>query len=284
MHAFTLLVASATTFALTSANPLTSLSARVPVSLNGVCGALNGTATCQGSGFGNCCSQFGWCGTDAAHCVTGCQAGYGTCGLPAASSTWNNLGCYTDTTLARTLSVSYNVAGNTVEKCQDTCAAAGYKYAGVEYGTQCYCDNAIMNNAVPAAAAGCNMPCPGNGAELCGGSNVMNLYSVIPTFQNLGCYTDTTNSRTLRTSLNLGGNTNQKCQNACYNAGFKYSGTEFGSQCFCDSSIQASGALVTDGSCNKACAGDDSQICGGPNRLTVSVFVAPVNPVVVLPL
>lgn len=49
------------------------------VSTDGSCGGTNGY-TCQGSSFGNCCSQYGWCGSDAAHCGTGCQSSFGTCG------------------------------------------------------------------------------------------------------------------------------------------------------------------------------------------------------------
>lgn len=38
------------------------------VSKDGKCGAANGNTICQGSGFGNCCSQYGWCGSTADHC------------------------------------------------------------------------------------------------------------------------------------------------------------------------------------------------------------------------
>ncbi|KAF2191086.1 carbohydrate esterase family 4 protein [Zopfia rhizophila CBS 207.26] len=47
------------------------------VSTDGKCGS-NG-ATCQGSEFGNCCSQYGWCGSTVDHCSNGCQSGFGTC-------------------------------------------------------------------------------------------------------------------------------------------------------------------------------------------------------------
>lgn len=36
----------------------------------------------------------------------------------------------------------------------------------------------------------------------------------------------------------------------------------------CDNFIRNTGALVEDG-CSMPCAGDDEQICGGPNRMTV---------------
>ena len=46
-----------------------------PVSKDGKCGPANGGATCEGSGFGDCCSSSGWCGTDDAHCGTDCISG-----------------------------------------------------------------------------------------------------------------------------------------------------------------------------------------------------------------
>ncbi|RYP80080.1 hypothetical protein DL769_002654 [Monosporascus sp. CRB-8-3] len=51
-----------------------------PVSEDGSCGGADGV-TCVGSEFGNCCSQYGWCGSSADHCGTGCQPEFGSgCG------------------------------------------------------------------------------------------------------------------------------------------------------------------------------------------------------------
>ncbi|PSK60533.1 Chitin deacetylase [Elsinoe australis] len=50
----------------------------LPTTSDGQCGA-NGR-TCLGSFSGNCCSQWGWCGSGADYCGTGCQSGFGTCG------------------------------------------------------------------------------------------------------------------------------------------------------------------------------------------------------------
>ncbi|KAJ0382111.1 hypothetical protein COL922a_013212 [Colletotrichum nupharicola] len=63
-----------------------------PVSTDGQCGPSNGGTTCTGSTFGKCCSSSGWCGTDDAHCGSGCQSGDcvkgavttdGSCGIGA---------------------------------------------------------------------------------------------------------------------------------------------------------------------------------------------------------
>jgi hypothetical protein len=41
-------------------------------STDGSCGGALG-ALCTGTTFGDCCSAYGWCGSDSAHCGTGCQ-------------------------------------------------------------------------------------------------------------------------------------------------------------------------------------------------------------------
>jgi len=46
------------------------------VSTNGRCGFIYGDAVCPES---QCCSEYGYCGTSAAHCGDGCQFGYGQC-------------------------------------------------------------------------------------------------------------------------------------------------------------------------------------------------------------
>ncbi|OUM59851.1 carbohydrate-binding module family 18 protein, partial [Piromyces sp. E2] len=47
-----------------------------PTSTNGKCGADNGNTSCPNN---QCCSKYGWCGTDDQYCGTGCQAEFGAC-------------------------------------------------------------------------------------------------------------------------------------------------------------------------------------------------------------
>lgn len=235
-------------------------------STDAICGAFNGSTTCAGSPFGSCCSQFGYCGSSDIHCGTGCQVGYGTCG-PPQPKTWTNLGCYTDNTLSRTLNTSVLVAGNTVERCQNACANRGFTHAGVEFGSQCFCGTAVQNS--PSLSTQCNKECAGDSREICGGSNAINLYTLVPTWQNLGCYSDSTIARTLDTSLNIAGNTVEKCQAECMAGGFIYAGMEFGSQCFCGNAILNDGAPIAASSCNRPCPGDSAAICGGSNALSL---------------
>ncbi|KAF2277007.1 uncharacterized protein EI97DRAFT_364423, partial [Westerdykella ornata] len=50
------------------------------ISRNGRCGADFGL-TCKGSQYGNCCSQYNYCGRSSDYCSPnkGCQPGFGDC-------------------------------------------------------------------------------------------------------------------------------------------------------------------------------------------------------------
>ncbi|KAF2272051.1 uncharacterized protein EI97DRAFT_407117 [Westerdykella ornata] len=55
------------------------------ISPNGQCGNVT---TCAGSGFGDCCSEWYFCGSSSAYCGTGCRSAFGRCGgvQPSLSS------------------------------------------------------------------------------------------------------------------------------------------------------------------------------------------------------
>ncbi|KAF2019070.1 carbohydrate esterase family 4 protein [Aaosphaeria arxii CBS 175.79] len=68
----------------TATRPPTSTPTNKVISNDGTCGGT-GQMTCKDSPFGNCCSQYGWCGSTTDHCGTGCQSAFGTCGSPVSS-------------------------------------------------------------------------------------------------------------------------------------------------------------------------------------------------------
>lgn len=83
-------------------------------------------------------------------------------------------GCYTEGNGVRALG-AVNTANNalTVQKCATFCS--GYKYMGVEYGSECFCANTIGAGAA-LTTSGCDMVCSGDATSLCGGPNRLNFY------------------------------------------------------------------------------------------------------------
>lgn len=76
---------------------------------------------------------------------------------------WAFEGCYTDNIGSRTLANQVNTLGGgdnmTVQNCVDACKASGYSLAGVEYASQCFCDNTYTNGALASDQTSCNMVC-----------------------------------------------------------------------------------------------------------------------------
>ncbi|KAH6603806.1 wsc domain-containing [Trichoderma cornu-damae] len=69
----------------------------------------------------------------------------------------------------------------TAQVCLSHCQQ--YKYAGVEYGQECWCGDALnlagWADATPGrnvSSSECNLPCPGNATEYCGAGNRLQLY------------------------------------------------------------------------------------------------------------
>lgn len=221
---------------------------------------------------------------------------------------YNFVGCYSEVP-GRALRDQMPVApatGFSIRTCQKACQ--GYTYFGLEYGQECFCSNSIAScsakqlNSDPAIN-GCSMSCAGNATQYCGGSNRIQLYQHMnrapafsscepetasrPTYQQtsghyryIGCFTDNTQRRTLKAKVTASrSNTVDQCAAAC--VGYQYFGTEYGSECYCDSGIGASstfapgGADATLNGCSIPCDGDASTYCGGSDRLTIYSLTVP---------
>ncbi|MBL8343148.1 MAG: WSC domain-containing protein [Rubrivivax sp.] len=95
--------------------------------------------------------------------------------VPAALAAPRYLGCFRDPNRPFDLDgFLVRSAQNTPERCIQTCAAKGFKYAGVQYGESCLCGNSYGRFG---AAPACNVPCTGNAGQACGGPNANAVFS-----------------------------------------------------------------------------------------------------------
>lgn len=170
----------------------------------------------------------------------------------------------------------------TVENCISFCSNKDFIYAGLEYYQECYCGNYILNGGAETTASDCSFPCTGDSAEVCGAGNRLSMYwsgqspppapEIVPSvglWESLGCYIDNNGGRTLPNQVAVSDNTIENCVSACYNAGYVLAGAEYSDECWCGSSIGAGGAPAAASSCNMLCTGNNSEYCGGPNRLNL---------------
>ena len=160
-------------------------------------------------------------------------------------------GCYTDTnSTGRSLTYQFpDSQTNTVPSCISQCSGKGYTIAGLQYGTQCFCDNYVANSPQLRPDSECNMACSGDATQKCGAGGRNSIYSsgplgprtppgpltgsALPTGWNYtGCLKDNINNmRSLPYFMNFpSNNSNTMCINLCQQFGFSVAGTEYGAQ------------------------------------------------------
>jgi hypothetical protein len=92
-----------------------------------------------------------------------------------------------------------------------------------------------------------------------------------PTAWNLrGCYPDEDKDLpVLEEQVSVGDDlTISKCQDSCYRASFEFAGVKEGNECWCSSFIGGE-STRNESDCNIPCTGDEDEICGGKDRLSV---------------
>ena len=101
--------------------------------------------------------------------------------LVSSAGKYNAKQCLTDPgTHDRALNAATMTSTNmTVANCVAFCQKGKYKYAGLEYASQCFCDNSIQA-ASGAKALACDtntlMPCSGDKYSFCGAGSLLQLY------------------------------------------------------------------------------------------------------------
>jgi glucan endo-1,3-alpha-glucosidase len=95
------------------------------------------------------------------------------------TSEWARLGCAVDS-FDRILTGFSNLAyvGLTVDKCLAECESKGFIYGGVQGGTECFC-GAKPSRAYQYNPNNCDVPCPGDNTETCGGGWGLELFQLV---------------------------------------------------------------------------------------------------------
>lgn len=150
---------------------------------DGTCGGDTGF-TCKDSGFGDCCSQYHWCGSSKVHCGAGCEAGFGDCSSSGSAITNN-----------RTTDSSKSLTPRTIKASKSCPLLNGKTYktsCGAKFRFECDKDringdvrwpgNGFYTKTLEECAAACSL-WPG-----CKGINWVDYYTNGP------CYLKTINT------------------------------------------------------------------------------------------
>lgn len=221
---------------------------------------------------------------------------------------WTFIACFADEINARALQNQVQIAGGpgamSVEHCNYRCEADQYLLSGVKFGHECWCNHALNGEShVKVDESECNMGCPGNSIQSCGGRNRIAIYEynfiqvvtvtaekpspgghgdldtrsadIISLYAPIGCYSDSVTARMLRNytvppgagqAMNV-----ETCTTACYELAFPYAGLEFGQECFCDTLMQTI-VKAPETECNMACPGDAGEVCRGDLRINIYFY------------
>ena len=196
---------------------------------------------------------------------------------------------------------------NTPAACVTTCAAAGFGYAGVEFGDECHCGTGLQETLVQAPIDDCNVACTGDGTLSCGGSwriqvgpsailrvetsviNGFDARSQIYTFPALrpgtwayeGCTVDTADApafsdAALQEPFETTLDAVNQCLQACSRAGFSFAGVEDAGNCQCSGAgLAADAEAAPESECNSLCplpGNAGFEFCGGVDRVGVYRF------------
>jgi len=98
------------------------------------------------------------------------------CGLVANNFENKYLGCYEDSNPRDLYSVYYHGhPSNTLEDCFQFCSCHDYRYAGLQYGSECWCSDTYGKYGTSNS---CITPCTGNAEQICGGPSANSVYDV----------------------------------------------------------------------------------------------------------
>ncbi|XP_064639668.1 xylosyltransferase oxt-like [Lineus longissimus] len=88
------------------------------------------------------------------------------------------LGCFKDHHTKRDLTGYHTMFAddNTPERCINFCFLSGLKYAGVQYGKECWCGN-TFGKVGKVMDTACDSKCPGDEKSFCGGYLAQNIYA-----------------------------------------------------------------------------------------------------------
>ncbi|KAF8912082.1 WSC domain-containing protein [Gymnopilus junonius] len=204
--------------------------------------------------------------------------------------TFTYLGCFTDggPRVLREGQTS-NPDAESFEYCGNICFNAGFALAGVEFGHECYCGNAILYDY--GLSESCTTPCPGDASNTCGGSGAIQIYSTgagqyttPPTsfvmeyngWQVTECWEDNAAFGGSRILPHVPANyppavsmTVEKCIDACAASTYTSAGLEYGQECWCGNVTYPPGESVPAIECNMACNGNAGEFCGSSNLIII---------------
>ena len=198
---------------------------------------------------------------------------------------WHFVGCQSEINGRLLRGASTSGGAMTIETCQAFCAKENFGLAGLEYGQECYCANALSRGNTLSNPPACTMACKGAAGQKCGGSNALSVFNntayVPPSpgtkvagWSYASCYMEPQYGRALPDKLwSDPAMTVAKCTSFCAAAGLPWAGLEWSTECWCGKALAVGLQDASDPGCamqcNMACGGASREVCGGAGAVSV---------------
>ncbi|WWC59704.1 uncharacterized protein I303_102266 [Kwoniella dejecticola CBS 10117] len=160
-------------------------------------------------------------------------------------------------------------------------AASSASVAGPASSAAASSASAAASSSASSAADGSatGTPGSGNGANSATGSATGSAAPAATSaavsyngFTSGGCVQEVSGRLLSKVQTSSSTMTIEQCTSICQSYGFGVAGVEYGNECYCGVPDDVDDALVS-GQCVMPCAGDSTEICGGPNAL--NIFINP---------
>jgi len=230
------------------------------------------TSPCPGNASSQCGGYYKFSiFNSTASSTTPSASSSGTVPSASASGTTSR-GCFSDLNVLN--NNAYSSGYMTIDQCLTYCKGQKYAFAGLANGNTCRCGNTPP--VVNVGRASCTTACVSNSKQLCGGNNLVEVWPTTQTGYSdafssaaadsngyMGCWQDSSARILNGTTFSTPTMTPASCQANCAVQGYKFSGTESSSQCFCGNQPRAGMQRYAEDRCTLACAGDKTAKCGG---------------------
>ncbi|KAI4717875.1 WSC-domain-containing protein [Aureobasidium sp. EXF-10727] len=179
--------------------------------------------------------------------------------------------CYCGNTIAASSKVTVD------SKCSMTCKGSNAEFCGAGSLMMLYGLNAVPSSSSSVIGSSSTSSSSGTSSSASTSvtsSSVISSATTLPTsvlsnYTYMGCYNETHDRRALNGNSRAG-STNSLDSCATFCTGYAYFGVEYGSECYCGSTIYANSILQSDETgCSVPCAANASQKCGGADFLNV---------------
>nr|XP_036580691.1 WSC domain-containing protein [Colletotrichum truncatum]KAF6788686.1 WSC domain-containing protein [Colletotrichum truncatum] len=207
-------------------------------------------------------------------CVAFC-AGYTFAGVEWSRECWCGNSFMPGSKVAPSSDCSMTCTGNKFQYCGE-----GNRLSVYTIGDAKQIESSSSSSSASTSVLSATRSATGSTSSTSASATPSAAANLLPAgWERRGCWVDNANGRILPFQAPEDAKlTIAKCAQYCESKGYTVAGAEWFTQCFCGNAIYGGGVETTDiASCSTPCGGNDTETCGGPNRMNIISKGVPVT-------